>query len=1776
MATRLYLRTATATDPPAAAKTGVDVDLTGGAWNTLNPVAEGATTHTTRSGASSASTAVRRTMVWKGVSPPLTEAGSFGKAGAQLTIFDAYSQSSGSANFSAIACKAYVQFADGSVDAFNAFSLDQAGTEPGGTNSYRAFTFWFSRLSERTFSAGDRIVVEIYGYAIQAMATSYTIGFAFGGDTTGIADDTATTRIASYVEFTEDLPLSVKFNASVSCATTASADLTTNQPWRSEVSATATAGNPTGSGFEQKETLTSASSFYNPKVWGSAQNGAGIALVPYGGDQYYRTADYGNTWTKQTKASLVDTMRVAYGDGKFIAIDLNSQTAWTSTDGLSWTSFKLPSGASSSAPKVIAYGGGKWVIVAQDGDRWISTDGGDEWTLYEGTGAPGTGSNRTFLVRLPSGTWVLGNDSGTTYHTSSDGITWTARTSPNGSALYDFALLGSSLYHGLAISGLVYSTTDGVNWTSADSGLGVNLSVRGNGTALFAHNYNSPGGTLYRSTNGTSWSAAFTLPTGCTVSTCLREGEVDVLGVHNSSSVAYFYQTARTGSLTLLTDYVYAGAISGSAKGTTSAGLQTAPLYRYVRRYDLEQHTNAVQAVSSVSNPFVLELRDRTIYGPVQAASNDRSYVYTEDDGQTWSVAPNPVPIGSGEGYSLATDGQKVRAVRHVNGTSATIYKSADGLTWTTTTVSYGGSSYTPQEIKYYNNKWIILLPTGLLTSDDGDSWTLTSGLFAAQSVNRLLYDASVGVYVAYTGVNTTYYTSSNLVDWTQRTLPITPDSGAPGAAAHGVYLISTVNGGSSYARSTNGIDWSTITKPSTSLTVFAAVGNEFHYTKAGFLNSVFPRRSADGSAFSVIDLVGSTTDSSDIMAAVPFALNEGNWAYIGQRLGATRWWGSDVGNRKGRARVGNKVTPPAGEINKTTLTVTATAAATLSNYEDLGLTAAVAGQSASAAALTTGISLSGAVSAQTSVVSSTLTLPINLAASIAAQASALSATLTTALRLNAVVSAQTTITGAALATEIKVQTAIAGQSSATGALTTSVKLAAAESASSVVTADLTTEVRLAAAATAAAVVSAAITTQIQLEAAVAALTSSTGLLTVPAAALEANVSSEAAATAAATTQIQLAAAVAAVSTTAAALTTAIQPAAAVGAVSTVTANLTSLSAALAAEAASTSSVTAALTTAIQPAASVAALASATGNLTSLSAALAGSLSAVVTATSSLDAAALLNADVAATATATGALTTAVQLLGSTACAAIATADLTTSPAITLDAALACATSTTAALSTAIQLNTTLGANANTILASLNTGIPLTASLAAQTSATAAVSTAIRLVSSIAALADAQAAVTTAIRLDAAISAAATGTGALTTSISLVAPAASAVTTTAALTISIQPAAAVAAQAAAAGELTTAINLAGTAAADATATGTASSGELMSGTGVGEATAAGALTASIQAAASIQALAETAGALTTGIQLTSDVAAQTNNVLASLNTGIPLTASIQVLTAATGALTTTIQLVAPVSTVASTSGALTTSIQPAASAAIVTSAAGALTVGVLLAADAAVTTVAMADLTVGNAVPLNGAIGAEIAAQAVLTAQIRLAGSSEALAGSVGTLDATIIALAGSVDSASTAAAELTASIRLSGAVQTDTSSAAALTTAIRLEGQGNALVSVVAPLTTDFNLGGSASGDCSGSADLSTDVRCAGALTAASVAVADLVTSIQLAASVSVTPDLNAVMGTWLDVDGAARDVLIVPADQALMMVPMDNIAMAVPMQPVPSVLTDSNEVTP
>lgn len=222
--------------------------------------------------------------------------------------------------------------------------------------------------------------------------------------------------------------------------------------------------------------------------------------------QLYATATYPALATMMTpytnpmalRQSVSDTGQMVYGGGLFL-VWANNGTAWfpyTSPDGVTWTQRTNPFGSGGS-PNILVYGAG--LFVAHNGGLIFTSSDGLNWTSRTN---PATS---LYCLARGSTNWIgMAQKNGNpVIVTSNDGLTWTLQTTNIPDTFLSAIAYSPALSRWVAAtSNAVWVSNDnGSTWVSLGSGpsYGANAMVWGNGRfVIAAANY------LYYSTDGVS------------------------------------------------------------------------------------------------------------------------------------------------------------------------------------------------------------------------------------------------------------------------------------------------------------------------------------------------------------------------------------------------------------------------------------------------------------------------------------------------------------------------------------------------------------------------------------------------------------------------------------------------------------------------------------------------------------------------------------------------------------------------------------------------------------------------------------------------------------------------------------------------------------------------------------------------------------------------------------------------------------------------------------------------------------------------------------------------------------------------------------------------------------------------------------------------------------------------------------------------------------------------------------------------------------------------
>jgi len=194
--------------------------------------------------------------------------------------------------------------------------------------------------------------------------------------------------------------------------------------------------------------------------------------IAYGGGKWVTDDSYstdGLNWIAGTSTLRINSPKIVYGNGKFLAIGEQNKIAY-STDGQSWVDVSNPPFITDSNPDYIndiAYGDGKFIVVG--GNKIANSTDGTNWRSVSPTLF---GDMIIDHIAYGNGKFVASNWNAMAY--SMDGINWRSvngKEKGNGWGFdynkFDCIAYGNGKWIALRSTwGLGYSS-DGINWTPA-------------------------------------------------------------------------------------------------------------------------------------------------------------------------------------------------------------------------------------------------------------------------------------------------------------------------------------------------------------------------------------------------------------------------------------------------------------------------------------------------------------------------------------------------------------------------------------------------------------------------------------------------------------------------------------------------------------------------------------------------------------------------------------------------------------------------------------------------------------------------------------------------------------------------------------------------------------------------------------------------------------------------------------------------------------------------------------------------------------------------------------------------------------------------------------------------------------------------------------------------------------------------------------------------------------------------------------------------------------
>lgn len=199
----------------------------------------------------------------------------------------------------------------------------------------------------------------------------------------------------------------------------------------------------------------------------------------------------GTSWSGGSSGLSGNGEAAAFGDGVFMVADGDNVRRSFSLGAAFQSSI---SGISGDAV-ALAYGNGLWLVGGNE--LRTSSDNGDTWTLI--------GSIPSYTIAYGNNLYVSISISGDVF-TSNDGVNFTFQLGL--SILRPALAFGNGVFVAVGEDGNVFVTSDGINWATGNSGTTEDLSAITFGDGLFLAAGRPT--RAYRSSDGLSWSSSFT------------------------------------------------------------------------------------------------------------------------------------------------------------------------------------------------------------------------------------------------------------------------------------------------------------------------------------------------------------------------------------------------------------------------------------------------------------------------------------------------------------------------------------------------------------------------------------------------------------------------------------------------------------------------------------------------------------------------------------------------------------------------------------------------------------------------------------------------------------------------------------------------------------------------------------------------------------------------------------------------------------------------------------------------------------------------------------------------------------------------------------------------------------------------------------------------------------------------------------------------------------------------------------------------------------------
>jgi hypothetical protein len=535
----------------------------------------------------------------------------------------------------------------------------------------------------------------------------------------------------------------------------------------------------------------------------------------------------------QLPMALNTQVAIAYGNGIYVR---GSTTGLeSSTDLITWTLRATPCASGAS---IFVYYLNSLFFAADSNGILLTSSDAITWT------AKTTGLIGIFTVSYGNGLYIAAGSNGALV-TSTDATTWTTRTTGFGATIIRCSVYyaTASLFVIAGDSGKVATSPDGIIWTLRTSNIATTLqAIALSSTEIVIAG--SVGGVI-TSSNGTTWTKIAGLPALAFTTLIYSGGTYVMAGQTNYVALSTDGGATWTQKASLVAT---AGNI-GTYDGTNFIVVGGANSIMYSSNGVLWK-SKTVPTATALGLEYVNSLFVALLAGGMLA---------TSPDGVEWTARGGGSTLYTGvayDGTSTMILGQAATATTYLSTDGlATLAGHATGVTGTTGPVAYGNGLFLATST--FNG--------GLSTSPDGITWTYRGFVFANSVPTRILYANSLFVALAANKI----FTSTDGINW----IPVTQSVYGSAtynsiAYGNGKWVVSGSTG-TSLLTSTDGTTWTT-------------QYSLYSFVSLMFANSTFYGVTTTGIFLVSTDGVNWTSIYTLLYNVAPITMTYGNGKFIG------------------------------------------------------------------------------------------------------------------------------------------------------------------------------------------------------------------------------------------------------------------------------------------------------------------------------------------------------------------------------------------------------------------------------------------------------------------------------------------------------------------------------------------------------------------------------------------------------------------------------------------------------------------------------------------------------------------------------------------------------------------------------------------------------------------------------------------------------------------------------------------------------------------------------